>query len=177
MPLVALDASRLILVKSSVAANAAAAVCNHIVETHGDDIRYAMCSSSEDALGLMDTIVDVLQKKRFGTLPTARSAALQAVERSESGGDAAFRALEARDYVLRGTQDGAASLIIAHESVIDILLARAANLEAEMDVLPCGDGTDDVPVVSVLDFGVGSFPYMVADNAPIIQPQWNLDDA
>lgn len=170
-PTCQLDSRRLILVRAPAACDAAA-VCSHIVATHGDDIKYAMGSTSEDALNLLDMTVEAIQKRRIAKLATSKSSALQEVDHSEPIDDAAFRALEARDYMLRGTMDGAASLLISHESLIELILCRANDVESDIEDLP--RGVTRVPTISVLDFGVGSYPWQVADERPFAQPQWDL---
>ena len=107
-PVCQLDARRLILVQAPAACDAAA-VATHVLETHGDDINYAMGSTSEEALNLLEMTVDGIQKRRRGRLASSKSSALLEVDRSERIDDAVFRALEARDYMLRGTMDERAS--------------------------------------------------------------------
>jgi len=65
---------------------------------------------------------------------------------------------------------GAASIIISHEDVMQFILARAADLKSEMSITR---GTLPDCTVSVLDFGFGSFPDVVADELPVVHEQWN----
>ena len=173
MPLVELDARRLILVRVP-ALKTAAAVLEHIVETHGDDVKYMMAASSDDCVDFLDSLVAGIQAKHVRRVSTAQSMALREIEPTESAEDACSRAIETRDYILRGTLDGAASLLITHESIIELILLRASELEPDFESFR--GGAESVPAVSVLDFGVGSYPWMVADEKPIMQPQWDLND-
>lgn len=168
MPVIEADARRLILVRPS--AHSMAAVCAHVVETHARDIKYLMAAASADAIELLDIMQPALESKKLGKVPTAQSGALRGIEQNESVDDAAARALEARDYVLRGTADGTASLIVSHESIIELILLRASDLDCEPDQLL--RGVEHVPDVSVLDFGACTFPAVVATSRPVHQPQW-----
>ena len=175
MPPVELYARRLILVRAPGASDAAV-LSTHIEKQHGADVRYIMASSAESAIGLMDTLVDLINPNKLGVLKTAQSEALREIEASESVDDAGWRVLEARDYILRGTADGAASLIISHPNIIELMLLRASeDLETDVDEFKLG--VTSVPAVSVLDFGPGSLPWSVAAQQPVIQPPWNVEDA
>ena len=176
MPPVELDARRLILVRAPLAADAPA-VAAHVAATHKADVRYMMAASEECCVGLLDLLLGAMQPDKLGALATSQSTALLAIDAQagETLDDAGWRALETRDYVLRGTADGSASLLVGDESIIELLLLRAADLEADFDALP--RGLESVPAVSVLDFGSASFPWSVADERPVMQPRWDVDDA
>ena len=172
MPPCNLDARRLVLVKAPSAASDGAAVCQHIVEQHGDDVRYMMSVGTDEGIHLLDMLVADIQPKTLGMLATSQSAALQGIAADESLEDAEYRALETRDYVLRGTLDGGTSVMILHESIMELLLLRAVDRESSVDLLPRDQ--DDVPDCGVLDFGLGTYPWMVADELPLVQPQFRI---
>ena len=88
----------------------------------------------------------------------------------ETAEDCAGRALDARDYVLRGTLPGAASVLILHEDCLQLILARAADLEAEPQIV--SGGTLPECAVCVLDYTDGTYPYMVAYEKPEVRDQW-----
>lgn len=171
MPFVDLNLRRLILVRTPAAASAVSEIAAHVIQTHGDEVRYMMADDSEVAIETLDRLFDGIQPKTVGRLATSSSTGLRAMDSTGSISDAAFRSLEARDYILRGTLDGRASLLIAHESVIKIILMRAADLECDVEDLSLS--VDPVADVSVLDFGVGSYPWQVADEPPKIRPKWS----
>ena len=154
MPTVDFTARRLILVHASPS-TAIDDVAAHVSDVHGDDVRFLMTSSSPEALELASKIETLVSSKIVGRLSISQSDALNALQDGETAEDCATRSLQTRDYVLRGTMPGAASVLISHEDPIQFLLARAANLEAEMEVIR---GTLPESAVSVLDFGDGTFP-------------------
>lgn len=166
------DARRLILVRQPAAVDAAAVVA-HVSDTHGDDIRYMMTADSEDAKRLLQSLAESVQPKTLGRLATSQSKSLLEVAPDELVDDAYSRAVDTRDYILRGTLEGGCSVIIAHESIVELLLLRAADLESAAEDFV--RGVVSVPAVSVLDFGPGSFPWMVADQRPAVQPSWQPD--
>ena len=175
MPPVELDARRLILVRSPSAADVPL-IAAHVSRFHKDDVRYMMAASMPECVTVLDRMVELMQPDRLGPLATSQSTALLGVG-EEPLDDAGWRIMETRDYVLRGTADGSASVLVGDESIIELLLLRAADLEADFDELP--RGKDSVPAVSVLDFsglpGV-SFPWSVAEESPIVQPKWDVGD-
>ena len=173
MPPTDFDLRRLVLVRTPSASDVGA-VCAHVTETHGADVRYMMAESTADGIGLLDLLVESIQPKTLGALATSQTTALCGREHAEALGEAGSRAVQTRDYVLGGTVDGGTSLLVAHESIIELLLMRAADLETDFDSLQNSDHSS-IPAVSVLDFGPGAYPWMVAVDAPRIQPQWYLD--
>ena len=66
-----------------------------------------------------------------------------------------------RDFVIRGTRDGSASVIVSDERGLHEILAEALGSE-EAACVPDSS-------VSVLDFGPGSWPAVVADEPPTAQ--------
>ena len=151
MPLVDLSARRLILVTPGPTKPVAA----HVVENHVDDIRFLLTSSDELAVKLADVIEQQVTPKIIGRLTTSQSDSLKALADGEEYKDCAERSLQARDYVLRGTLPGAASVIVADEDVVQFILARAKQLKGELSItrgsLPAG-------TVCVLDFDDACFP-------------------
>ena len=53
-------------------------------------------------------------------------------------------------------------LILAHGLGLELELTEAGGLELPTDA------------VCVLDFGPGSFPASVADELPVVRPQWSV---
>jgi hypothetical protein len=170
MPLCELDARRLVLVRTPESTSSAAEIARHVSATHGDSVRYMMSASSEEAVGLLNMLVEAIQPLTLGMLATSQSTALDSAPSTEAVDDTESRALETRDYVLRGTLDGGTSVLISHESVIELLLLRAADPDSG----GAGPLVEGVPDVAVLDFGAGAYPWMVADERPMLRPPWRL---
>jgi broad specificity phosphatase PhoE len=169
MPPVDYSARRLILVRAGSSPYADALVA-HIADTHGDDVRFMLTSSDSDAIELANEIDAVVSPKMVGRLSISQTDVLRGQQDGETAEECAERAIQAREYALRGTMEGAASIIISHEDVMQFILARAADLKSEMSITR---GTLPDCTVSVLDFGFGSFPDVVADELPVVHEQWN----
>ena len=58
------------------------------------------------------------------------------------------------------------------DTPVELILMRAADIESDIEDFE--RGVNQIPAVSVLDFGAGSFPWMVAEERPVIQPHWQV---
>jgi len=164
MPSVDFDTRRLILVHAS----APAATLAHVAAEHTDDLRYVMTSSEADAIDLADAIAVVVEPQRIGKLPISKTAGLREAAEGESANDVSVRVIEVRDFVLSGTAFGYASLLVARQPVLQLLLA------AGLGVAPSEAGGVELPTdaVCVIDFGLGTFPSSVAEELPVVRDQW-----
>ena len=164
MPSVDFDTRRLILVHAS----APAATIAHVAAEHCDDLRYVMTSSETEAINLADAIAVVVEPKRIGKLPISKTPGLREASDDESVDEVAERVLEVRDFVLSGTAFGYASLLVARQPVLQLLLAHGLGVEPSK---ACGV---ELPTdaVCVIDFGPGTFPASVADELPVVRDQW-----
>jgi broad specificity phosphatase PhoE len=109
------------------------------------------------------TVAEVEADPRYGPGAYDRCAREPDYGREVAGGegmaDLRDRVLAARDYVLRGTRPGSASVVVSHMWVTRILLADALGAS---DVLQI-----DVPTasISVVDYPEGSWPSAAAHTA------------
>ena len=164
MPSVDFDTRRLILVHAS----APAATIAHVAAEHCDDLRYVMTSSEAEAIDLADAIAVVVEPQRIGKLPISKTAGLREASEDENADALAERVLEVRDFVLSGTAFGYASLLVARQPVLQLILAHGLGIE------PSEARGVELPTdaVCVIDFGPGSFPASVADELPVVRDQW-----
>jgi|OM-RGC.v1.016580671 hypothetical protein len=161
LPVVSLEARRLILLRppqpeAQAEASAAAA---HVVLAHSDEIRYVMSSPTPSALKLAEEIAVGMRPLVVGGLAVETSRMLAADDDRDEG-TALQNVLDVRDFVIRGTRPGQASVIISERA--GLLLADA--LSSSDGAISVADGS-----VSVLDFGEGTWPAAVADERPEIQ--------
>jgi len=107
------------------------------------------------------TVAEVEADPKYGPGAYDRCALEDDYGREVAGGegmaDLRDRVLAARDYVLRGTRPGSASVIVSHMWVTRILLADALGVSNVLEI--------DVPTasVSIVDYTHGSWPISVAD--------------
>jgi hypothetical protein len=153
VPSIGYDTRRLILVRAD-RPDCAAAIAKHVATSHGDDVRFVMTSPAAGAVQLAETLRAAVTPRMIGTLPISTSRMLQDVE-GEGSQETAERAMMSRDYVLSGTKDGTASVLISDEGVLNQILTRAE----------CTTAPDDAMCV-LLDFTRGMWPDVVAGGVP-----------
>lgn len=171
MPPIDFSARRLICVNSAADAVATA---EHIAATHGTDVRFVMTSPSEPALAITQQLTDAIQPLVLGKLATSQSDMLRELEELETVDDFADRTLMTRDYLLRGTRPGTASVLVSHGTVLQLLLARADDISSSCEAAfeSFRSAAPPEAAVCVLDYGDGSFPEVVAAEKPIVREQW-----
>ena len=154
VPAVHHSARRLILLRPA-ATVAATETADALAEHFGADVRFVLASPTPASLGGAEHLAARLSPTVIGGLGVETSQGL--------AGEAAAReeALAVRDFVIRGTRDGSASVIVSDERGLHEILAEALGSE-EAACVPDSS-------VSVLDFGPGSWPAVVADEPPTAQ--------
>lgn len=184
MPLLDLEARRLILVAPADAEEASAAGANHVVTHHGDEVRYLITSPTPAGLRQSELISEGMQPLVVGGLGIERSTFLSLGKSEAEMEDA----LAIRDFVLRGTRPGSASVIVGDGHALSAILtdalcrhvtAPAASVSGcrSTCALPSPSarpflthrGSPPRAQVSVLDFDTGSWPAAVADELPTAQ--------
>lgn len=107
------------------------------------------------------TVAEVEADPKYGAGAYDRCALEDHYGREVAGGegmaDLRDRVLTARDYVLRGTRPGTASIIVSHMWVTRVMLADAMGVDNVLKI--------DVPTasISIVDYPEGSWPISVAD--------------
>ena len=127
VPLLDLEARRLILVAPADAEEASAAGANHVVTHHGDEVRYLITSPTPAGLRQSELISEGMQPLVVGGLGIERSTFLSLGKSEAEMEDA----LAIRDFVLRGTRPGSASVIVgdghAHIRMLNCELQQQPN--------------------------------------------------
>eukprot|EP00908_Phaeocystis_cordata_P009827 Transcript_20633.p3 GENE.Transcript_20633~~Transcript_20633.p3 ORF type:complete len:178 (-),score=41.77 Transcript_20633:69-602(-) len=121
----------------------------------GDEVRYLITSPTPAGLRQSELISEGMQPLVVGGLGIERSTFLSLGKSEAEMEDA----LAIRDFVLRGTRPGSASVIVGDGHALSAILTDAL----------CRHVTAPAASVSVLDFDTGSWPAAVADELPTAQ--------
>lgn len=149
LPELGFGTRRLLLVRRGGGAAEAAARRMILTQSdEGDDVRLVLSSPDAEDLLTAEGITTALSPSIVGGIAVQTAAMLS---ETPAGDDFTTmeRALAMRDYALRGTSAGSASVIVGHESVLGQIICAAK-----------GGPPPELPAasVSVLDFDDGSWP-------------------